>query len=83
MKQETVEEIIAKLPEVMRPDFEALIGDDDEFIRDMAYMYLNADEEAQADIRAFHKFDGPEVVRQLHIKHEEGTPTAHDLEEML
>lgn len=49
----------------------------------MALRYLRADEETRADYLAFHESNGPERVRQIRLKHEDGTPTAADLEKAM
>lgn len=75
-----LENLLAQLPEKMREALSHLLPEDAE---SMALDYLAADEATQADIAAFFDSDGPEKVRnvyQEHVKNQDGTPTAKDLE---
>ena len=69
-----------KLPKILR---DALAGKRPEFQEEMAKAYLEADEDTQADILAFFESGGPEIIRQLVLRDQDGTPTANDLEKLL
>lgn len=73
---EELHSMLAKVPESMR---DALYVQEPHFAYEMARDYLNADRITQLDIAAFFDSDGPKVVHDLKVQHEDGTPTSHDL----
>lgn len=75
--------LIARLvdhPDVRRDLIAQAEGGNFDFAEECLYRWLEADEDTRAEIAAFHESDGPEKVRQVGLKHEDGTPTAADLE---
>lgn len=77
MTDEYLNGLLDRLPDPIR---KALDGQSREFVEEIALTYLGAPEEAKPDMLAFFESDGPEKVRQVILKHEDGTPTAGDLE---
>lgn len=71
---------LALVPDAMRRDLKAQEG---RFAAEMIERYLRSDEAGRADMLAFHESHGPEKLRQAKVKHEDGTPTAADLEKGL
>lgn len=69
MTDELPEIILAALAERNDPELEA----------DTRRMWADADSLARVDILAFFESDGPEKIRQCHLRREDGIPTAHDL----
>lgn len=70
------------IPEPMRSALiEQVELDNEAFALDMAADYRKADKHTQSDILAFFESDGPEKVRQVRLKHEDGILTAADLKE--
>ena len=75
-------DLLAKLPSPIREAMEAA-GFDDGWKEATAMDYLASDEEDQAGMLEFVTGGGPEFCRQLKLKHEDGTPTADDLGQMI
>lgn len=67
------------IPEPMRSALERVAPLDPALVADSAELYREADDATRADILAFFESDGPEKVRQLRLRHDEGVPTASDL----
>lgn len=75
------ESYVERLPDgPMRDALRAQRALQPEWAEDYARDYLAADPETQADLAQFFEDDGPEIVRQLKVRDEDGTPTAADLE---
>lgn len=67
------------IPEPMRSALERVEPINPELAAESADAYREADDITRADILAFFESDGPERVRQVRLRHEEGVPTASDL----
>ncbi len=70
-------DLMAQLPPKMR---HAMEHQEPEFAMSMARDYLAGDEATRLDVAAFFDSDGPKVVHDLKVEHEDGTPTSHDLD---
>lgn len=57
------------------PMKDALRDQDPAFAEEMAQRWLDGDEATRADIEAFFESDGPRMVHEAKLKHEDGTPT--------
>lgn len=75
----TTEELLELCPVELRDAVEAR-GDSEDFAREVALEFLNADADDQAAHLAFLRDGGPEKCRQLRVEHETGAPTAAELE---
>lgn len=74
-------QLIELLPDAIADDLRPFLSDGDDFVRRTALIYLTEDDPAaRADMVAFHGGNGPEMLRQSALKHDDGTPTAADLE---